>query len=87
MIPNSYKWTVFVESTADMDSARSHGPSDETLLKVAQYYWYDHITWFKPRLNIMDRWGISRTTANEWIRKAAKLYPMPGRTEGARDDQ
>lgn len=79
VIPKSYRWEVFIEAVATMDTTRTGGPTDETLLKIAQYYWYDHITWFKPRANIMQRWEVSRTTANEWIRKAAKLYPMPGR--------
>lgn len=86
VIPDSYKWDVFVESVATMDNARTGGPTDEILLEIAQTYWYDHITWGTPRANIMNMWGISRTTANEWIRKAAKLYPMPGRTSAASDE-
>lgn len=79
VIPDGYRWSVFTEELGTMKTARTGGPSDEMLLKIAQYYWYDHITWSKPRANIMTFWDVSRTTANEWIRKAAKLYPMPGR--------
>lgn len=77
-IPDGDQWTVFVESAKALEDARRSGPSDATLLEVAQYYWFDHVTWGSPRSTIMTFWDISRTTANDWIRKASKLFPMPG---------
>lgn len=78
VIPYSYRWSVFLQDTSDMETAKRTGPSDETLLYVAGIYWFEHVAWGAPRATIMEYFGISRTTANAWIKKAAKLHSLPG---------
>lgn len=45
---------------------------------LAQVYWFETITWGNPRMEIMQWMGVARTTANENIRKLAKLFSLPG---------
>lgn len=73
-IPNSYRWFVGV---ADLNE-KIEVPREETLLYLAQLYWFEYVTWGAPRERIMAVWGISRTTANTWIKQASKLYGLPG---------
>jgi hypothetical protein len=86
VIPDSFRLSVFIRDNHDLETVKQQkGPTDEILRNVAQIYWYEHVTWGTPRGEIMEFWGISRTTANAWIKKAAKLYGLPGAHAGDSD--
>jgi hypothetical protein len=59
---------------------RSHDgpPDDDELRLLARTYWLEYVSWGKPRQVIMAHFGLPRTTANRWIKKAAGLYGLPG---------
>lgn len=54
------------------------GPSDEQLRLLARMYWLAHVSWGTPRQDVMDAFGLPRSTANHWIRKARERYVLPG---------
>jgi hypothetical protein len=82
VIPDSYRYSVLISDVGEMESAKQRGPTDEVLREVAAAYWFEHVTWGTPRSRIMEFWGIKRATANEWIRKASKIYALPGAHAG-----
>lgn len=45
---------------------------------VAAAYWLEYAIWGQPRQLVMAVWGVSRSTANRWIRTVRQTYPMPG---------
>ena len=55
------------------------GPlTDDELLTLARMYWFEYVSWGKPRQVVMDRFGLPRSTANYWIRRARERYGLPG---------
>lgn len=64
-IPNSGYWAR-LQDTA---------PTDEYLV---QLYWFEHLTWGKPREAIMKATGWSRPNANYHLRRLSKKYLLPG---------
>jgi hypothetical protein len=57
---------------------RTDGPSDEELRLLARMYWYEYVSWGKPRQAIMLGFHVPRSTANRWIRRARDRYGLPG---------
>lgn len=69
-IPDSFKWTEENKAAAlEVDANRAF---------LAQIYWFETVTWGNPRQEIMNWLSVSRTTANEQIRKLAKEFKLPG---------
>jgi hypothetical protein len=60
-------------------SSLLHSPAaiKENLFLLAQLYWLEAVTWGTPRKAIMEISGCSRSSANEYIKMAAKQYPLP----------
>lgn len=58
--------------------SRTGPPTDEELLTLARMYWFEFVSWGKPRQKIMDAFELPRSTANYWIRKARDRYALPG---------
>lgn len=54
------------------------GPSDEQLRLLARLYWLAYVSWGTPRQDVMDWFGLPRSTANHWIRKARERHELPG---------
>jgi hypothetical protein len=53
-------------------------PTDEELLTLARIYWYEFVSWGKPRQAIMSAFDLPRSTASVWIRRARDKYDLPG---------
>lgn len=74
-----------------MQSGRdTDGPlSDDELLTLARMYWFEFVSWGRPRQAVMDRFDLPRSTANYWIRKARERYGLPGQhaEEGGDDGE
>ncbi len=66
---------------AQVEPRSDHRPTEDELALVAGVYWFSHATWGNPRQRVMDTWGLSRTTANRWLRQARMLGLMPTETE------
>ncbi|MEV0431249.1 hypothetical protein [Micromonospora sp. NPDC050495] len=55
------------------------GPLDDAeVLTLARMYWFEYVSWGKPRLAIMAAFKLPRSTANRWIRKAREVHGLPG---------
>lgn len=55
------------------------GPAtDEELFVLARMYWFEFVSWGKPRQMVMNRFELPRSTANVWIRRARERYDLPG---------
>lgn len=63
-----------------MQGGRKHDgpPTDDELRTLARMYWFEHVSWGKPRQAVMSRFELPRSTANHWIRKAHERYGLPG---------
>lgn len=57
-------------------------PDDQELLTLARMYWFEYVSWGKPRQAVMSAFEVSRMTANRWIRQARDRYGLPGRHAG-----
>ena len=57
----------------DSVGERSGPPNDDDLRLLARMYWFQWVSWGNPRQMIMASFGLPRSTANEWIRKARAL--------------
>lgn len=66
---------------AQVEPRPDRRPTDDELVLVAGVYWFSHATWGTPRQQVMETWGLTRTTANRWLRKARTLGLMPAETE------
>lgn len=53
-------------------------PTEDELLTLARMYWFEYVSWGKPRQAIMSAFELPRSTANHWIRKARERYTLPG---------
>jgi len=73
VIPDSHWWTQEFH-----DGQSSWGGDNVTMGFLAQLYWFEHVSWGSPRLRIMEYMGCKRTTANEYIRRAAREFVLPG---------
>lgn len=51
---------------------------DDELFKVARVYWAHWVSWGKPRQALIEAFGLPRSTANYWIRKARDRHGLPG---------
>jgi hypothetical protein len=65
------------------------GPlTDDELLTLARMYWFEYVSWGRPRQAVMNLLELPRSTANYWIRKAREKYGLPGQhAEGDADGQ
>lgn len=59
-----------VASGADLKAAGQRGPDDETLRLVGEVYESTRMQSGSPVQFIVDHFGISRSTATRWVRKA-----------------
>jgi hypothetical protein len=50
--------------------------------ELVDIYWWEYATWGQPAQRIVTTWGVSRSTASNWIRKARERYPLPGLHDG-----
>ncbi|MPZ60098.1 MAG: hypothetical protein GEU93_02145 [Propionibacteriales bacterium] len=61
------------------DRRHPGGPLDDDEVRgLAQIYWYEYVTWGKPREQIMAAFELTRPSASRWIRKARDRYGLPG---------
>lgn len=61
------------------DTEGSQGPpTEEELRALARMYWHEYVAWGDPRRMVMNNFGVPRSTASRWIRKARDLYDIPG---------
>jgi hypothetical protein len=58
--------------------SRTGPPTDDELLALARMYWFEYVSWGKPRQEVMSKFELPRSTANAWIRKAREKYHLPG---------
>jgi hypothetical protein len=45
---------------------------------LVQLYWFEHLSWGKPRRAVMEHMFWSRSSANYHLRRIAKSYYLPG---------
>jgi hypothetical protein len=57
-------------------------PAGDDLLLLARIYWAEYVSWGQPRQAVMAAFGVPRTTANRWIKRAAAEYRLPGPHSG-----
>lgn len=59
------------------------GPlSSDEVRTLARLYWVEYVAWGDPRRAVMRAFGIPRSTASYWIRKARDSYDLPGQHSG-----
>jgi hypothetical protein len=67
-----------VIGTEAREPGRAGPLTDNELLALARRYWFEFISWGKPRQTVMSVFDLPRSTANYWIRKARDKYGLPG---------
>lgn len=72
--------TVAVNAGLTGPLAGPDEPADDDLrlLSLARTYWVEYVSWGKPREAVMELYGLPRSTANYWLRKAREKYGLPG---------
>lgn len=69
-IPGSEVW-----AKATTQAGKSSPRSSEF---IAQLYWFERLSWWRPRSAVMDFMNWSRTNSNWHIKKLIRLFPLPG---------
>ena len=71
-IPDSELWTA----KASFDQYPPQG-KEELYPRLAQMYWYHHLSWGAPRQVIMEITGWSRNNTNFHLRQISKIIELP----------
>jgi hypothetical protein len=79
-VMGSVVWAAVEHGPGRVAQGRSEdGPlNDQDLFTLARMYWFEFISWGKPRQAVMAAFALPRSTANYWIRKAREKYGLPG---------
>jgi hypothetical protein len=77
-VPDSKQWT----SKALFEKFPPQG-KEEQYSRIAQLYWFHHLSWGAPRQVIMDFMGWSRNNTNFHLKQISQLIALPASRESA----
>lgn len=76
-------WLFRFSSLGKLVSGTYDASTDEHLIEVAAIYLEADAARLAPTVAVADRWGVGRSTASNWIRKARSRGLLPERGPGA----